>query len=340
MYIVPSLYNLHDFTVKFNNDPSETVENIFERIFFTNRLKENKPCILLLTGESGEGKSTTAFNILDNYYRKKGIDFVKVLPYITIFNPGQFYDTINLVLRPPKEHPDYKLLKKINTLLIDEASEVVGSSHWQSIVNENIRRINAISRGIKPLFIIWITPFTREIELKTRTTIQFHGICTRPLKQHATMELRKIVKNERDFEKPKIETRKIKGYILMPNGQYVLDYPKFEFYMPRKEIMEKYSELELLNKTNLIENKLAKLADWFTKESKGQLDRVEAIVSHYVKHPDEMTKIAEKKRGGWKILPEVQYMFNLNRDEVHKMQKRLTDELTREGSAIAATISI
>jgi hypothetical protein len=287
--------------------------------------------VLLLTGESGEGKTTTAFNIQDNYYRKKGIDFLKVMPYNTIFNPGQFYDTINLILTPPKDHKDYKLLRKINTLQIDEASEVVGSAHWQSTVNENIRRINAISRGVKPLFIIWITPFSREIELKTRTTVNFHGICTRESNHPTRMDLRRVLKNERNFEKPFMETKAIRGFIRMPDGQCVLDYPKFEFAMPRKDIMDLYDVLEKENKTSLIQNKLAKLAEWFSKEAHGQLDRVEAIVSHYAKSTEEMLKVAEKKRGQWKVKPEVQYMFNLNREEVSTMQRRLNEELNKSG---------
>jgi len=314
-------------------------QDIFDRLFFVNRLQANKPTILLMTGESGDGKTTTAANILDNHYRKKGIKLEDILPYIIVFNPGQFYDAINLLLSPPKDHPKYELLKKADTLWIDEAGEVVSSDHWQSTVNENIRRINAISRGVKPLFIIWITPFIGDIELKTRKTANFHGICTRETNHPARLELRRVLKNERDFEKPKIEPKAIRGYIQMPDGQIILDYPKFEFSMPRKEIMELYDKLEKENKTNLIQNKLAKLADWFSKEAHGQLDRVEAIVSHYTQSVDEMYKVAEKKKGAWKVKPEVQYMFNLNREEVSTMQKRLNEELNKKG-VIADAVSI
>lgn len=324
--------NFIDFIIKIDKPINEfsleeqraLSENILQRILL-NRIKKNKPTVVLLVADSGEGKSYTALKICDIILKAQGIDFAKHLNDVVVYTPLEYARKIDNLL-------NNKELKKVNVIMIDEARELVKASTWYSFVNRAIADVNAMSRGIKPMVFIVVTQFIKDIDPATRRTLTFYGKCARPHRR-VKLWLYKLWKDDRDIERPELRKRRIYGVIKRGNRKAVIK-PTFNFSMPRKELVEPYEIMQRQQKGRLIRRKLELLIKNLEKEFKGIYNKVDAIVKWYSERPGQVKFIIERKGKKIKLTKDVQAMHDLTSDECNELEKRLMEKYEKGGFAV------
>lgn len=314
-----------DFQVEWNEDPAMLGQEIIKHLT-VNRLRAKKPTVLFLSGDSGEGKSYTALKIADIINQHYGVDTAEVLDDFVVYTPLEYTKKLDYLLFQQRS-------KKIRVMIIDEARELIKAHLWYSFINQAIADANAMSRRIKPLVIIVVSQFIKDIDPSVRRTLTFYGKCTRPLTGSTIFTLYRIWKDDMDIERPKMRIRKVRGYIIK-NGRYFQFTPdRFRVRLPRKEIIERYEKMNYESKAKIIRQKLEMLMKNLEKELGHQFDKVDQLVTYYVEHPELMNLILERKRNKIKVRKEFKQMHDLTATEVKEFEKRLLEKLAEKGFA-------
>lgn len=297
----------------------ELAKAIFNRIFVA-RVQSNKPCVIMLVGDSGEGKSYSALRLCEILGDIQGFKFADYVQDCVVHTPMEY----PMKMKAMKEDPR---LKDVNIIVIDEAREVVKASQWYSFVNQAIADINATFRRIKPMIVIVLTQFVMDVDPKVRRTIQFYGNCSRPLGGKARIRLFRMWKDDRDIQKPALRKRRVNGYLVI-NGRYVHFKPKdFVMNLASKEVVDRYEEDSLREKGKLINFKLDKLMVEMKKQYGELYSRVAAAVELYSQSPELLEQVGKRVRGKIKIRDEVQRMLGFTDDELDEFKKRLMEKV-------------
>ena len=310
---------LYDFII-----PSD-VENIGERIIqnlIVSRLKYNKPVIIFLSGDSGEGKSLTGLRILDivNKYYGVPTDVEKQV----VYTPLEYGKKLDAILHD-------KSLKKYRAIMVDEAREVIKAKLWFSFINQAISDINALMRSVKPIALIINSQSLRDIDKDVRYTLTYYGECYRPLGKRTRLKLYRMWKDTRDIENIKLRKRRVTGFIRSPDGKYKKITPKyFEIYKPGKELVEKYDILNKQAKTTIIKRKFAELMQKIREELGEPSEKVEKLVEWYVSHPENLNLVLEKKRGKLKLNKNVELIHSLTKEEKKEFEQKLIRALVKQ----------
>ena len=306
-----------DFVIKTSADVDKIAALIFHRLFLV-RVKGNKPCIILITGASGEGKSYTGLKIIEEMFKVEGVDVTSYIKDIVVMNPLQYSEKLNALLYD-------KRLRKIKVMQIDEARAVVGSDKWNSFINQTIAHVNAMSRAIKPLIVIIVTQSIKDVDPATRRTINYEVKCRRRGSNPVEADIYKYWVDDHNPEHPVLRKRKVYG-IIERNNEKIRTQPRFILKKANQKILEVYEDLMVEGKTELLNNKLKKLTDEMKKDiEKGTFSRVEEITSYLLKNKDTLHEWASYKRKKWKIKPERASMLNLTRPQVNELEKRLIE---------------
>lgn len=313
-----------DFIIHNLDSKSDLSRKIISHLLL-NRVKANKPTILLLVGSSGEGKSYTGLSLLDGLLTEQGIDTAKHLEDLIIFTPLEYAKKVDNFLHN-------KELKKVNVMLIDEAREVVKAHLWYSFLNQAIADVNAMSRGVKPMVLIIVSQFIKDIDPSVRRTLTFYGKCTRPLKQSTRLRLYRLWHDDYNLERPMLKKRRVIG-IVKDKGIRKKIRPILKFRLPPKELMDRYEKLQFNSKSKLIRHKLEALLKTLQSEYKDMFNKVDSMVDWYVGHPEFISTITERKRGKVKLKKEVNTMHDLTKEETKEFEKRLMDKLAERGLA-------
>ena len=298
-------------------------KNIIQRLFL-NRLKNNKPTVILLVADSGEGKSYTALSLVDAILEAQGVDFAKHINDVIVYTPLEYVKKVDRLLHA-------KELKKVNVVLLDEARQLVKANTWHSFVNQAIADVNAMSRGIKPMVFVVVTQFIKDIDPATRRTLTFYGKCARP-RRSVKLWLYKLWKDDRDIERPELKRRRIYG-VVRRNRRKMTIKPTFNFSLPRKELTEPYEKMQREAKGKLIRRKMEMMLKKLEKDFKGMFDKVDAMVKWYAERPDMLQTITETRRGKIRLKKDAVAMHDLTKEEGKEFEKRLMKKLTEEGLA-------
>lgn len=313
-----------DFVVPYNPDPEVLGSKIIENIT-CNRLKAKKPSILFLTGDSGEGKSYTGLKIVDIVNKHYGVDTAKYLNNIVVYTPLEYTRKLDAILHD-KEYKD------IRVILIDEAREVIRAQLWHSFINQAIADCNAMSRRIKPLVMIIVSQFIKDIDSSVRRTLIYYGKCARPLTGSTRFDVYRIWKDDSDIERPRLRKRKLRGYVVN-NGAYSTLIPSFEVRVPPKSIIKTYETQNFESKSKILRKKLEDLMKVLDKELGHEFDKVNTLVDQYIKRPDMLRMIVQRKRNKISLKKEFRDMHDLTNIEVHEFEKILLQRLAEEGIA-------
>ena len=306
-----------DFVIKTNADVDKIAALIFHRLFLT-RVKGNKPCIILITGQSGEGKSYTGLKIIEQMFKIEGVDITPYINDIVVMNPLQYSEKLNNLLYD-------KRLKKIKVVQIDEARAVVGSDKWNSFINQTIAHVNAMSRAIKPLIVIIITQSIKDVDSATRRTINYEVKCRRRGSNPVEADIYKYWIDDRNPEHPVLRKRKVYG-IIQRYGEKIKTQPRFIIKKASPKILEVYEKLMIEGKQNLLDNKLTKLTDEMKKDLQtGKFTRVEEIAKFLLANKDTLQDWTTYKRKKWKIKPERASILNLTTPQTKELEKRLVE---------------
>lgn len=315
-----------DFRVPFDPD-KDTQETLTEKIIYSliirNRLLAKKPAVIFICGDSGEGKSYST--IMLQY----------ILCKLQLLNIYDFFDLINV--HTPLQYPQKlskilydKAYKKVNMICIHEARDLVGAKNWYTFLTRTIADVNAMSRGVKRLCIMIVSQFIRDISTDIRYSLNYYIKVQRNPRQNARLFINVLWKDDRDLEKPKLRKRRLRGWLIYPDGRKRLFMPKYlELGMPPRDLTEQFDKDDYEAKAKIIHRKLEKLIKEMEIEAGLEDYRVNALVEWLVK-PENYTalnQIGRRVRKKWRINPEAKLMYNITEMEAQSIEDLLPKKM-------------
>lgn len=327
MYIILMRFTHCDFVIKYNPE-TDTERDIALRIFYSiivKPLKNKKPRVIFLGGDSGEGKSLTAITIQEMIMECQHRDIMPIFDVMNVCTPLEYPQKIEKILF----NKDYK---EANMITIHEARDVVRAKLWQSFLTQAIADINAMSRSIKRLCVIIISQFIRDITSDIRYTLNYYMKVQRPLGKKARLYINVLWKDDRDLEKPKLRKRRLSGYLVYPDGHYQRFVPKYlELSMPRDELVKRFDELDTAAKSITIKGKIERLMSEMQAEVGTKNNKIGAMVEWYSQSPDRLADCGKRFKNQWKIKPEMKELHNLTEQEVRTFETSLNKRIKEKG---------
>jgi len=308
-----------DFQI--NIDKMENKKNLSEEIIkhiTLGRLKADKPCIMMIAGDSGEGKSMTDLRIGEII--EPDLD----LEHQVIYTPYEYPDKMKWILFS-KEGKDR------HVLIMMEARELIKSTLWYTLINQVIADVNAMSRTIKPIVLILSSQDLADVDKPTRKTLTYYGYCVRPRDHAARLTLYRVCKTRHLVDNPKTHLRKLKG-LVYENGQTTkMEIDKMIMHLPSESLRNRFRELDIKAKTDIINQKLTLLNEALNKE-KPNLTRIEQLVEVIVKDSGILNMfLSRSKDGKIKLKPEFASIYNLDKKDFKEFEKLVEAKLAQVG---------
>ena len=316
-----------DFVIQYNPE-TDTDEDVAKKILYSivvKRMKENKPVVIFLGGDSGEGKSWGSLRLQELLMEIQGQKLSDYVEHMNVFTPLEYPKKIDPLLFDKK-------LKKANIICLHEAREVIKAKLWQSFLTQAISDINAMSRSIKRLTVIIISQFIRDITSDMRYTLNFYMTVSRPRGKKPRLRIQVMWKDDRDLESPKLRKRRLAGYLVYPNKKYKRFIPQyFELNRPSKEITDRFEKLDIESKSSIIKSKINKLLQELEAEVGGESNKVKAIVDWYMKDLNNLRLIGKRSRGKFKVHESFTNIHSLSQYEINQFQDMMTENLKKKG---------
>lgn len=316
-----------DFIIDYDEDPETMGIQILQNIT-VNRLEAHKPCILFLSGDSGEGKSYAGLKILDIVNKYYDIDTLETLDDSVMYLPTEYLTKLdNCLFWKDNKRPD---LKNLRVLMIDEAREVVKARLWQSFLNQAIADCSAMSRSVKEIVLIVVSQFIKDIDSAVRYTLNFYAECQRPLTGSTQLKLERVWKNTYDLERPRLCKRPLVGYLDHGNRRSKF-YPQFEVHMPPKEIYKRYDHNTFQAKSRILRKKIEETLKRLNKEIGHEFDKVQDLVTYYVDHPEQIKVIRDPKYKKFRLRKNFRDIHDITHIEAVEFEKQLLEKLAEKG---------
>lgn len=315
-----------DFIINFDEDPKKMGLQILQHLT-VNRLEAKKPCVIFIGGDSGEGKSSLGLKIVDAVNTHYGIKTIDVLNDCVVYLPIEYLTKLDQAIHWKLQgRPD---LKDLHVLMIDEAREVIRAKDWQSFINRAIADCNAMTRHLKPMVLIVISQFIKDIDREVRYTLSFYVECLRPLSGRTRVKFERIWKDTFDLERPKLCKRPVVGW-LKDNGSMSKFIPTFEANMPPRDIWKKYDTTAFNAKSKILRMHIEETIRRIEKQV-SIYDKVQSLVNYYLKNPDQMMAIIDPRYKKFRLRPEFKDMHDITPSEIKELEKRLHVELKNKG---------
>lgn len=313
--------NFVDFVIQADQLDNEKISHTILQRLFLKRIHHNKPAVLVLVGDSGEGKSHTALRLCEVFSQLQGFDFKDYVNDVTIYTPLEYPTKFKALLEDPR-------LKKVNFLIIDEAREVVSSSQWNSFVNHAIADINATFRGVKPMIIIVVVQYLKDLDFRIRRTANYYGSCLRPLGKKVKLLMKRVWKDDSDIENPRLRTRGIRGFIVKNKRYQAIRLKPFSVGRVSREVEQIYELNAKQAKSELIKHKLNELMKELEKEYGKRFTRIEAAATYYV---DQFENVTERVRGKIRLKKDLVSMLDFDKIELAQFEKKLIEKARQKG---------
>lgn len=285
------------------------------------RLKADKPSVILVTGDSGEGKSATALRVATDVLAMQEINIRDYLNDVIVYNPFEFAEKVDAILTSER-------LKKVNVIILDEARGIVKASNWNSFINQAISDINAVSRGVKPLVIIIVSQDVGDIDRSTRKTIKYEFICSRPLE--SKVRIHPVVyykyRPRGSVEKIELRYRSLKIQVRGEIENYEINPPILVVNKVDSDIWNLYKSEEAIRKTKLIRNRTSKLINKLKKERSGEESRVDNVYNILVEDSEKLGELTVFKRGKTRINEDALEFNDWSKSEMRELEKRLNQK--------------
>lgn len=313
-----------DFVVKY--DPTtDTEQDLTDRILyaiFVRRAKRKKPTYMFIGADSGEGKSWAALKLMERLLAIQGEDIREYMDDINIYTPFEYPKKIRNLLFA-------KHLKKINVCTMHEARELIKAKKWQDFLAQSVSDINAQSRSIKRLIFIIISQFIRDITTDVRYTLNYYCKVERRLWEgHSRLYINVMWKDDQDLERPKLRRRKLKGFLVYPNGRKRMFCPQYLVIgRPSDELVDLFEKRDREAKAEVIKRKINKLVKEMEMEEGRDDKKILAMTEHYTKHQDQLPLIGKQLKKGFKLNKEFAAMHDLTKEEEADFKKLLDKKL-------------
>lgn len=320
-----------DFAIKYDPEKDDGI-TIFRKILYSTivkKIKSNKPCVVFVSGGSGSGKSETTLFAEKELAGFFGWDIYKHVNDINIYTPLEYSEKMKKLLYDK----DYK---KVNIAAIHEARVLVNAKNWQSFTTRSVAHVNTMSRSIKRIVFFIISQYIRDISTDIRYTINHYWDIKREDGKPVKLNWYVMYSDDRDVEQPKLRKRKLRGYLIHPDGRYQLFKPD-HFLIPRtdKVLSKAMEEADREAKKGIIEAQLEELFKEMSIKQDDKTEKLTKIVEWYTKSPDRLIQLGKlNRRKKWKIDKGAAMRHDLNKSEVDALEKMISknissrDELT------------
>lgn len=316
-------YNPHDFMVEWQGNIQATTAKIFYNLF-VKKIKADMPCVILVTGKSGRGKSSVALHLSDILFKQEGLDFAKYVDKSVVGSIKDFGPKTKAILHE-------KELKDCFVLIIDEARATVNSSDWASLINRTVAMVNALSRAVKPLMIIIVAQSLKDIDRATRDTIDYYIKVTRNYSQPAKIKIYEFYVNDKDVDKPKTKKKLVKGLITQGEKKDTIELTKIEFPRVRDEVWIPYKQAMIESKNALLEAEFDKLsAALIDKNEDSHKQRVDNLVGFLWSNKYLLNNFAKFSRKQWTLKKEFVDNFMVNDSEKKEIERRLKTKVSED----------
>jgi len=330
----------YDFCIRYNPFIGEGQKEVTERLLNTlivKRLKSNKPVVWFIGGDSGEGKSSTALTLQNALCNSMGVNLMDVLEHMNVLSPVEYADKLKNII-----YSKDPVVKKLRCFCIHEARTLVNSRDWNSELSRLISNVNAMSRAIKPLCMIIISQFIRDITTDVRYTLTYYSTITRPMgKGYGNLRIYRMYKDDRDLEKPKLKKRFLQGYLLRAkheNADPMIEsdwerswtvLKSIKLFRPPSEIYGKFIELDKQGKTDVIVKELDRMNENLKVQAGVEDNRVNKIAEHYTKNVNQLSTIGRRIKDKWVLNKNIKEMHGLSKGEVKFLQEKV-NEIVKE----------
>jgi len=324
----------NDFIVKYDpvNEPPELLTERIIYSLFVRPLKKNKPRIIFMGGDTGEGKTFSVNTFMKIILKTQGIikdekEFREYINVINIFQPLEYGIKTKTILFDKK-------YKKINTIALQEAREIVKAKRWQEFSSQAVADINAQARQIKRMCIFVVSQFIRDITTDVRYSLNYYLTVYRAMggNGRAMVRIQRIWKDDRDLEKPKIRKRGIAGYVIYPNGRRRYIKPKYlELKNLEKQTAKILDELDTKAKKPIIEKKLEELMRRLQDEFGLKDDKIGAMVEFYTNNQESLKLIGKRTNAGkFKLNNNFKIMHDITPTEAKDFNDKLNQSLEKK----------
>lgn len=282
---------------------------------FMERIRCKKITVLLLTGDTSEGKSSISQKLVEEFCSLEKIDYSKHVDDVTIYTPLEYPEKTKKLLFD-------KELKPLKFLIIDEGRLVVRAKNWHSFINQVIADIFAMQRRIKRLFVIINTQSLDDIDKDLRRRLTFWGIVYRPLHKKPKLYLYRFWDDTRDPSSIKLKKRTFRG-LIMENKKIRISQPPFiKFGLPSQKVWKTYDENAYKAKAGILKGKLDALMEKMQSEYGEANTRIEHLLKHYTDNPARINELVELhgkvRNNKFKLRKDAVKLFQLT--DVHAKQ--------------------
>lgn len=325
-----------DFVIAhdFQTEPIESMASKVIKNVVVKRIDANKPCVIFICGDSGEGKSLTSLRLQEEIALISGWDIFKHIRDVNVCTPIQYPHKLNALLYN-------KEMKKVNVICMQEARDIVKAKLWHEFATQAIPDVNAMSRSIKPMVFIIVSQSLADISSDMRRTINYFCKVTRPIGKRARMRWEVFYKDDSDPERPKLKKRALRGFVVAPNGTRRMWQPKYwELAKPAKELIEIFETMDKEGKTEILQRKMSKLIREIEADIGTDSDKSIALMEHLLANPDNMAQITKRRGNKLKVLPKAKEIYNLTDKEMKLLQERINkkweaaNDATREADTV------
>lgn len=287
---------------------------------FMERIRCKKITVLLLTGDTSEGKSSVSQKLCELFSNIYGINYVDFVDDVTIYTPLEYPTKTKALLFD-------KRLKKIKFAIIDEGRLVVRAKMWYSFINQAIADVFAMQRKVKRLFIIINTQSLNDIDVDLRRRLTFWGEVYRPLHKKPKVYFHRFWDDTRDPANIKLRKRNFQG-LVRENGKIRISKPPYiSFGMPSKEVWQKYDINSYKSKASIMKKKLDDLMERMQEEVGVPVQRIEKLFEIYSnpKNREELLMHGRvNKNSEFKLRKEALQIFELSEEQAKEFNEKVT----------------
>jgi len=325
-----------DFVIKYNPNV-DTQQDIARRIIYCSFVKPllfKKPVVVFVGGDSGEGKSWAIIKLQEEIFTLLGLDPYMLIEHVNVHTPLQYPKKLKNLLYPREytNDPDLCLqLEKACILGVHEARTLVKAKKWRDFVSQAVSDVNAMSRSIKRICFLIVSQFIRDITTDVRYTLNYYCKVFRPLGKPARLYIQRIWKDDRDLEHPVLKKRKVRGYIVYPNGRYKFFSPDYiELSKPDRGLTEIFDRNDFESKGKIIHNMLEKMIKEMHIEAGIGSGKIAAMVEWYSQNPEDLHRIGKvTAKGKWNLKPDVRKIHDLTTVEFKEFKEKLNENLNK-----------
>lgn len=290
-----------------------------------NRIKHNKPSIIFIAGNSGEGKSYTALRIQEIIFNSLGLDLNDYIDDVNIYHPIEYSDKMKKILYD-------KAYKKVKVLTMHEAREVVKAKLWHSFVTQAISDVNAQARAVKRMVFIIVSQTLSDIAKDMRKTINYYCHVERPLRQKARLRINRVWFDDRDLENLRLRHSPISGIVRLTTHRDIIFRPKYiEINLPNKELRKRFNESDHKAKYDIIRHKLDKIMQEIKQDSEIETVKVKAMVKYYMDKTELLQTLGKYSRGKWRLHKDSRAMHDLTDKEAKDFELQVLEQMKERG---------